>query len=588
MTALGLLRLIGLAAVAAAVLDPGCARPGRVRLDVSMAGDLPAPVAARALDAVRVAAPWAAVALETSAPAARDDDSVPARILIGDPAPVLRGLQARPADLAVQADDPALTLLSVTVPSRVVAGMRADVVVGISGLPATPGTVHAVLRDPLSGLEQGRADLTAAGPRVVDDQLTVSIPWIATRVGPTRLRASVSFEPASGDSATGSVRAAPAADVLVDVRPAEASVGVLEARPTWGARFARLALTGADGVRVRSEVRVAPGIAVRTDPTTRDRIPDDADVMMVGGVEALTSSDVARLDRDVRERGRAVVLIFDELPGTGAWQRLWPGDLGVVRSAPRPVTGLVAGHVWTMREWLSPVASTATTPLAYVDTGSPAFVMGRAHGAGRILLVTALDAWRWRAEEGTAFAAGWRALVQRLAADVPPPVGLTAWVSGDVRAERLHVDVAVRPDIDRTATVAVTAANGRQLAQSVPLTRVGDGRWRGDLRTTAPGPVRVEATATVGDRLVARIPAVVDVSPRALVATWADVERHQAARGAAAVAPAGLTAALQDLRNGIQPGEGRRWYATRTWWFAGLVLSLLGTEWILRRLHGER
>ena len=65
-------------------------------------------------------------------------------------------------------------------------------------------------------------------------------------------------------------------------------------------------------------------------------------------------------------------------------------------------------------------------PLAYLDSETAPFVVGRAHGAGRILLVTALDAWRWRSESGVAFDAGWRALVQRLAVDVPPPVAVTA------------------------------------------------------------------------------------------------------------------------------------------------------------------
>ena len=227
-------------------------------------------------------------------------------------------------------------------------------------------------------------------------------------------------------------------------------------------------------------------------------------------------------------------------------------------------------------------------PLAYVDSESTPFVVGRALGAGRVVLVTALDAWRWRTDEGVAFAEGWRALVQRLASDVPPPVATIAWVTGRGRARTLHVDVAVRPDVETSGRVAVTAnvdAGGRY---SVPLAPVGTGRWRGATRLqTADAPqLLVEARAAA--QVVGQDRAVVERRTAAPAASWEDVERHQAERGALAAEPRTLADRLAGLRAGLAPPPAHRWYVTRTWWFAALVLAMLGVEWILRRRQGNR
>ena len=269
------------------------------------------------------------------------------------------------------------------------------------------------------------------------------------------------------------MRPAAPGDVTVDVRAATVRVAVLEARPTWAARFARLALSAVAGVEVQTEVRVAPGIAART--TWRGEglaaATRDADVLLVGGVDALTAADVARLEAGVRERGQALVLLMDEVPGAGPWRRLWPGFSASLRSLPTAIIGRVGGHAWKLREWLDVSLSTGGTPLAFLESSAAPIVVGRAIGDGRVVVVTALDAWRWRADSDVAFAAGWRALVQRLGADVPPAVSTTAWTSGRGRARTLHVDVATRPDLLKTANPGVTATVGSP-SRTLALQRV--------------------------------------------------------------------------------------------------------------------
>lgn len=598
----GVLRGLALAAVTAAIADPGCQRPMRARIGVATVGDLSPALRQQVIRQIAGAAPWADVVDESSEyDAARDSadgTEVSARVVAGDPAPVIAALQSRPAALALRAEGAALAIGSISVPARVVTGMRADVAVAIAGVPASEGSLRAVLRDASSAIEQGQVMVPAQG--ATNGERLVLVPWIATRAGQVRLRVEASFEPGNprGDGApTGQappVRPTPPADAVVDVQPAEAGVEVLEARPTWSGRFARLALNGVAGLRLSSEVRVSPGVAVRTGPGARtlsgsgSEVPDEAEVVLVGGLESLTAGDVSRLERAVTERGRALVLLMDEPAGPGPWQRLWPDPIGPLRESALPVSGGVAGHSWMMRAWTTPVVSTGTTPLAYLDSGSAPFVVGRARGAGRIVLVTALDAWRWRAAAGASFADGWRALVQRLAADVPRPVTTTAWVTGHGRRRSVHVDVGVRPDLRDRTGLAVTAGLAGSPALPVPLMAMESGRWRGARRVGAADAVRLVVEARAGGTVVGRTSVVVDVSPRAPAATWQDVQRHQSERGALAAEPSTVSAALERVRATWGAGPTRRWHVTRTWWFAGVVLSLLGAEWMLRRLHGAR
>ena len=67
-------------------------------------------------------------------------------------------------------------------------------------------------------------------------------------------------------------------------------------------------------------------------------------------------------------------------------------------------------------------------------------------------------------------------------------------------------------------------------------------------------------------------------------ASWRHVVSHQQERGAAVAGDAAAAAReLDGLRDVLAGRDGPRWYVTRTWWYAALVLAALGTEWILRR-----
>ena len=97
----------------------------------------------------------------------------------------------------------------------------------------------------------------------------------------------------------------------------------------------------------------------------------------------------------------------------------------------------------------------------------------------------------------------------------------------------------------------------------------------------------MRVTARNGAGLARQAWAPVDVRPMALVASWDDVARYQAARGHLSAAREARATAVRRLRESLRPSEDR-WFVTRTWWFAGLALCVLGAEWVLRRLTGAR
>ena len=563
MNALAILRATAIAGLVAAIGDPGCARPGRVGIAV-LAGDASSRAAA---DRVRArvgddAAAWADV-LDDARREAAD-----LRVVVGDAGPVTAHLHQATAALAVRPSGDALAISYVSAPPVAVAGTRSDVAVAVDGVPASGGRLLGTIADGESGREEARVErpVTAGGA------VRVLAPWLATGQGRRTLRIRAHLDAAAA------VRDA-VADLIVDLRQAPLVVSVIEARPSWGARFARLALAPLPGVRLSSEVRTAPGLTVRTGEADTD----EARVLIIGGVDALTSGDVTRVERAIRDGGKVAVLVFDDAPGAGPWRRLWPERFGALVAVPKLRAVDVGGHVWKTREWLPPMLSTQARPLAYSDSKSPVIV-GRGVGAGRVVAITALDAWRWRAEEGVAWAAGWQALVQRLAADVPAPVTVTSWVAGEGSRRVLHADVVQRPDVARVpegslgATVDSDATGPRQL----PLWPAGRGRWRGAVPLPPGRAATVRVAATDGS-VVSDASVVVDLTPARTAATWIDVDRVQRMRGAEAVEEAVLGQALQRWRDRASSPPGERWFPTRQWWFAAVVLVLLGSEWILRR-----
>lgn len=560
------LRVAALAGVVFAVVDPGCARPARPRLGLTLAGDWPGETRTSTLRRLRAATPWADIVVAD--PATRVDAS----LVAGHAAPVLAHLRHHPADLAVRMDGTPLEITAVDLPTRVTAGSRVAITVHLEGSGGPLPSARVTVADAVTGMTEATFEHRGGSGGAV----TVS--WLAVREGPRRLK--VRAEPL--EATTG--RPSPWVDVVVDVVPASFRTHLLEARPTWIGRFTRLALAAGGDTGLSLDVRAAPGVTVqRRDGADGRTAEASADVVLVSGLESLTGSDVSRLERLVRDGGRVLVLLLDEPPPPGPWRRLWAGSLGGTESASSPRVVDIGGAQWRTREWLGGVSSTDAVPLAYVDKGPPA-VLARSLGEGRVVLVTALDAWRWRAEPEVAWAEGWQTLIRRLAADVPPPVAVTAWVSGDGPDRLVQVDVRVRGDVpiasgERPEGRLTGEGGVRRLTLAAVQTR----RWRAAARVIRDGPHRVDVAVPTASAVEVRGTAVVHVGRVVPPAGWHEVQRHQGERGAAAADLSALSRPLATLRTRLVSHDGPRWFVSRTWWYAALVLAGLGSEWVIRR-----
>ena len=557
------LRAVALGSVVLALLDPGCARLTRPRVEVAFAGDVAATARAATLEDARGAMHWAEVReIDSFSPA-------DARILAGDAAPVLAELKRHPADVAVRLAD-ALEVTDVRAPVQVTVGSRVPLSVQVGD-----GGGERPVRIRVTDVDTGGLEATVE--QTPDGSGRLLVPWLAAREGPRRLRVGAETAGAAP------VRRAALVDLRVDVRPSAFTTHLLEARPTWVGRFVRLAVAAGREARVTTDVGVAPGVSVRRTPPGGESPEGDASVLVVSGPEALSSRDVARLERLVRDGGRALVLLLDEPPGAGAWRRLWPADPGRVASAGTPQVIDVAGGRWRAREWLAPTMSTGIVPLAYVNGKTPV-VSARALGDGRVVLVTALDAWRWRAEPDVTWEVAWQNLLRQLAADVPSPVTVTAWVTNAGAEHVLQVEACIRADVAPGEVPEVEAVlEAGESSRRLTLSAVQSRRFRGAARVRVPGPHRVSVGVRGARGVVAQGEAVVHVGPVTPPVAWRDVTRHQAMRGAAAADVPDRRGAYDALRQRLVTEDGPRWYATRTWWYAAIVLTVLGSEWILRR-----
>lgn len=560
------LRTAALAAVVLAVVDPGCARPARPRLGLTFAGAWPDGLRMSTLRQLQASTPWADVVVSDR------ETRVDAFLVAGDAAPVLAHLREHAADMALRMEGPPLEVTAVDLPTGVTVGSRVALAVHVRANGAALPSARLTVADAVTGVTEATVDHHGSGGVVL-------VPWLAGREGPRRLK--VRAEPLEAPAG----RPSPWVDVEVHVGPARFRTHLLEARPTWAGRFTRLALAASGNTGLSLDVRAAPGVTVRRADAGAQTAEAGADVVVASGLESLTGGDVLRLERLVRDGGRVLVLLLDEPPAPGPWRRLWASDLGRVESAGAPRAVDVAGVRWRTREWLAGVSSTGAVALAYVDSGAPA-VLARAVGEGRVVLVTALDAWRWRAEPDVDWAGGWQALIGRLAADVPPPVAVTAWVSGSGNDRVVQVDVRVRRDVAAREMPSLEARLADDAGvRRLTLAAVQRRRWRGAARVDRDGTHRVDVAMPTTSAVEARGTAVVHVGRVIAPADWHEVRRHQEARGALAADLAAPASPLATLQTRLASDDGPRWFASRTWWFAALVLAGLGSEWVIRRVR---
>ena len=415
---------------------------------------------------------------------------------------------------------------------------------------------------------------------VEGDEAELRIPWWPFARGLRTLQAEASTDQVAEQTTLDNQEQA-----VIAIGDARWSVIVHERRPSWGATFVRRALLDDPRVTVTARTDIAPlvsALGAAAADNLDDAQLDRARVVIVGAPDALTAADVQRLEHFVRRRGGSLVLVPDRPlsgPVISLVAQRWRERL---TEAPE-VAGTLKASEWLLAEEVSPFDEVIAASAA-----GPAVVLTPA-GAGRVMVVGAMDAWRQRGA-GDAFERFWRAMIARLAEEAGP----TIRVEVEPRWARPGEDVAVRiiarsvravVDWVGTADLACggaaplplrmwpTGAAGAFEARARPdvgastcevTARVADvGEGRADIRVTPDAPV--------GGRMGEGLPEVV-ARTGGLMATDGNVSR--------------VVASLRTGRPTDRVPEMR--HPMRSFWWMFPFVACLAGEWWLRRRGGLR
>jgi hypothetical protein len=231
-------------------------------------------------------------------------------------------------------------------------------------------------------------------------------------------------------------RAGQTLDVVVGLRRSPLRVEFYEPRPSWASTFVRRALEADARFEVAAISFSSRGIAARTGDAAAPGEPrlDNADVVVAGGLDRLSAHDTRALDRFMRERGGAVVLVPDARIDRGSAYDLL-SQSGRIRAdmterlLERPATLSMAAGVASLQAselvvFDAPAPGTdivATTGGAEPDPVAVSMPVG----SGRLFVSGAMDAWRFRAADNRAFDRFWQSTIAALALAVPPPIELS-------------------------------------------------------------------------------------------------------------------------------------------------------------------
>jgi len=565
----------------------------------------------------------------STAPIANAD----ATILVGEQLPISSRAIAVPAYVVRR--EPVLgsvAIVAVRAPNSSSIHARARIgatlrVPGSAGANATRATLELSLF--ADGVLVDRTTIPLGNrARLLDTLVNAELDFVPSTATLARLRVNARLV---GGAAVAS------ADLLLDVHDRPMSVLVYDPRPSWMSTFARRALERDPRFAVSSRIVTSRNISSVTGaaPERLDALTslDPFDAIVVGAPDAISARDVAGLERYLRRRGGAVVLLLDTR-STGAIDRLTTVRNWSFRNDPngvlvRPVGGDTSALRTSQQLWpaLLPigaqvVARSDTSRDAQPDRGpdrardrardrAPEVVSDRALiwsigvGAGELVVSGALDAWRFRDRAVSGFERVWPSIIADAASASLPPVSVQLAQQVLAPGDDANFTVLVRqPALSSSARNVSTGVSGTDAR--LPRTRVSAvletandslpriairlwpdgaiGLLRGTLR--APilnGPARLVVTAD-GQRTI--VPIVVDStrqrvseSDAALLEAWAT------SRGGRAITPAELPSLVREIRRSIQAApRAVSWHPMRSgWWLIPFVLALSGEWWLRRR-----
>jgi uncharacterized membrane protein len=231
--------------------------------------------------------------------------------------------------------------------------------------------------------------------------------------------------------------------------------------------------------------------------------------------------------------------------------------------------------------------------------GARPLVAVQRYGQGRSMVFAGEASWRWRMQMPStdrSYEMFWRQAGRWIAAGAPPPVSSAVLPAADGRttvAVHVHADDFTAVG-DADVPLRITHPDGRIEEASARVDDAQAGRYTAEFKFDTPGIYRVAATARRGG------------SPLGTHERWllvggsdlemadprlnADVLKRVAAASGGAYVNAADAGRLPELlaAAAAAPPSPRMEELWHTPWVFALIVLLLGTEWVLRRLWGLR
>ena len=222
---------------------------------------------------------------------------------------------------------------------------------------------------------------------------------------------------------------------------------VIESRPSWTTAFVRRALEDDPRFDVSGLSVPAPQALVRSGASPA--IPDDLrafDVILAGGLEKLSASNLTTFERFCRERGGTLVLLPDAAIPSALSQRLLPGITFRETLLERPA---VLDSTVSYKLQASELLEAARLPngsevLVRAGSSQQPVVWNIPFGDGRIVVSGAMDAWRYRGGDAAVFDRFWRSLVAGAALSARPPIDVHLIPDRAAEGDRFRIVAQVR------------------------------------------------------------------------------------------------------------------------------------------------
>lgn len=313
------------------------------------------------------------------------------------------------------------------------------------------------------------------------------VSFVPSRLGLARLRVSARL----GDGPEVH------ADVSTEVTRRTLRILFFDARPSWAATFLRRTLEEDPrfDVVVRSMTSRGLSADAGSPPASLDRAEDLTafDLVVVSTPETLSDRSASSLEIYLRDREGAVVVVPGEqrapvlarLTGVFNWTFERRPTLEQV-TAP-------AGS-WTASEFLWPdLFAAGTEPLTGCLSPRRCAVWRVPLGGGRVIVSSALDGWRTRGAEASAFGSFWRSVVGDEATATPRPIAIS------LSSRTVESGATVYANIEAVATVGTLRAewqNTEGIVQPVRLWPIQSRSHAAEFRAPmVPGRYRLVVTA---------------------------------------------------------------------------------------------